>query len=171
MTSEPRKLPQLSLDTVETLKNLRQTDVDKFHLTVSSLCKNGWPLRATADPLNVSRSIVDIWKNKGLKQVAEGATLPVTEGIPEGMPKEIKAVYSKYEVSQEEQEELSRLTEQAKHVRRFTDPNSPSRDAAKELEAKLRYHKDQGASYTQLARWCNRSRRAIIQRLEKPFDE
>ena len=59
------------------------------------------------------------------------------------------------------------LAREASKVRRFTDPDAPSRDAAKELEELLHYHKERGASLNTLKVACGVSRRAIAQRLEK----
>lgn len=160
--SHPARLPTLSEETVSELQRLRGTDIEAFYGLVSALRANKWPLRAIATPLGVSRSIVSIWESK-----ADPENFPEAEELPPAMPRKVKPVYTGYSISDEEQQSLYDLARTASLVRRFTGENAPSRQAARELETKLHYHKEQGASLAQLARACGVSRRAIAQRLEK----
>lgn len=165
--SEVRHLPTLSENTVNTLKSLREEDKDRFYALVAALRANKWPLRAFSEGLNVSRSIVSIWEKKG-KEI-EGQNL---DGLVESLPEETlssraRPMYSSYSLSDEQKDTLRELTTEASKVRRFTDPKSPARAAAAELEDLLHTHRDKGASLADLAAACGVSRRAVAQRLEK----
>jgi lambda repressor-like predicted transcriptional regulator len=161
--TEKSTLPELSDATVAQLKRLRDTDRPAFYEYVASLRKNKWPLRAISQPLGVSRSIVQIWENK----VAENTPLPVTEQLPKAIDDQVKPIYLRYELSDEESTRMYVLAREASKVRRFTDSDSPAREAALELEELLHYHKERGASLNTLKVACGVSRRAIAQRLEK----
>lgn len=161
--TDKNTLPELSPETVERLKTLRDTDRTAFYAYVASLRQNKWPLRAISVPLGVSRSIVQIWEHK----VPDNATLPTTEQLPRAIDEQVKPIYLRYELTDEESTQLYVLAREASKVRRFTDQDSPSRDAARELEDLLHYHKDRGASLNTLKVACGVSRRAIAQRLEK----
>lgn len=157
-------LPELSASTIQHLSELRaKDDKEEFYLHIASLRRNSWPLRAIADPLGVSRSIVNIWETK-IDPLAE---MPVTESLPKQISEQVKPIYSRYELTAEEAQTLWDLAREASKVRRYTDPNSPSREAARELEDLLHFHKDRGASLNTLKNACGVSRRAIAQRLEK----
>lgn len=159
-------LPALSDETIDTLKALRKDDPDKFHALVAALRSRKWPLRAIADGLGVSRSIVAVWEKKG-KEFPNPKVEVLAQDMPKDLPRKVRPVYSSYKLSEEQQKELRDLTEKASTVRRFTDPNAPSRIAAAELEQLLHKHRDNGASLADLARACKVSRRAVAQRLEK----
>lgn len=157
-----QKLPELSKDTIDKLEYLKTIDLPDFYQYVLSLRKNKWPLRAIAEPLGVSRSIVSVWEKKAID-----VDLPDTEQLPPSLPKEMKPVYSKYILQPEKIKELRKLAKSASKVRRYTDENALSRVSAIKLENLLREYKDEGASLSQLANACGVSRRAIAQRLEK----
>jgi hypothetical protein len=161
--TEKTTLPELSLETIARLKYLRDADRPSFYEYVASLRKNKWPLRAISVPLGVSRSIVQIWEHK----VPENTPLPDSEQLPRAIDDQVKPIYLRYELTDDESTELYVLAREASKVRRFTDQDSPSRNAAKELEEKLHYHKERGASLNTLKVACGVSRRAIAQRLEK----
>lgn len=157
-------LPELSASTVQQLSALRsKEDKEDFYLHVASLRKNSWPLRAIAEPLGVSRSIVNIWETK-IDPLAE---MPETEPLPQQISEQVKPIYSKYELTEEQSQTLWDLAREASKVRRYTDPDAPSRESARELEKLLHMHKDNGASLNTLKNACGVSRRAIAQRLEK----
>lgn len=157
-------LPELSDGTVKKLLKLRdKEDKEEFYQHIASLRRNSWPLRAIAEPLGVSRSIVNIWETK----IDPLAKLPETEQLPQLISEQVKPIYSKYELTDEEKQELWGLAREASKVRRYTDPESPSRAAAKKLEDLLHEHKAKGASLNTLKNACGVSRRAIAQRLEK----
>jgi len=161
--TEKSTLPELSPDTVAQLKKLRDTDRPAFYQYVASLRRNKWPLRAVSEPLGVSRSIVQIWEHK----VLESTVLPETEQLPKAIDDQVKPIYLRYELTDEESTQMYVLAREASKVRRFTDLDSPARDAAKELEDLLHYHKERGASLNTLKVACGVSRRAVAQRLEK----
>ena len=157
-------LPELSPSTIQQLSDLRsKEDKEDFYLHVASLRRNSWPLRAISEPLGVSRSIVNIWETK----IDPLAKLPVTESLPKQISEQVKPIYSKYELSDEESQVLWDLAREASKVRRYTDADAPSREAARELEDLLHHHKDRGASLNTLKNACGVSRRAVAQRLEK----
>lgn len=157
-------LPELSASTVRKLNELRaQEDKEDFYLHIASLRRNSWPLRAIADPLGVSRSIVNIWETK----IDPLAPLPPVESLPKQISEQVKPIYSKYDLSPEDAQTLWDLAREASKVRRYTDQDSPSREAARELEDLLHFHKEKGASLNTLKNACGVSRRAIAQRLEK----
>jgi IS30 family transposase len=149
---------------VNLLKDLReQDDKQPFYAMIVSLRRNRWPLRAIAEALDVSRSIVNIWETK----LEDRTKVPVSEEVPPTINEQVKPLYSRYTIDIDEGAELARLTQIAANVRRFTDPHAPARLAAIELEDRLLVHRRAGASLQQLALVCNVSRRAIAQRLEK----
>lgn len=163
-TTETRKLPELSEKTVQTLKNLRDTDKTQFHAYVFALRQEKWPLRAISEALDVSRSIVSIWEKKGAD---EPQAVAEVEKMPKDLPTTVRPVYSSYSLSDDDKDTLRLLAIEGAKVRRFTDPNSLSRKAATELEDLLHMHREKGASLADLASACGVSRRAIAQRLEK----
>lgn len=157
-------LPQLADETVAQLKKLRaQDDKQPFYALIVGLRRNKWPLRAIATPLGVSRSIVNIWESK----LNEGTPVPEAEDLPNVISEQVRPIYMRYTLTEEESIELYVLAREASKVRRFTDPDSPSREAARKLEEKLHYHKERGASLNTLKVACGVTRRAIAQRLEK----
>jgi hypothetical protein len=158
------KLPRLSRETVNQLKDLRdQDDKQPFYALVVALRKNRWPLRAIADALGVSRSIVNIWETK----LDPRTPIPEAEDLPEVINEQVKPIYMRYTIDEDEAVKLAVLTQRASKVRRFTAPNSPARLAAKELEERLYHHRKAGASLNTLRVACGVSRRAVAQRLEK----
>lgn len=164
--TETTRLPALSDTTITTLKELRETDIDRFYALIAVLRAEKWPLRAISDSLGVSRSIVSVWERKG-KNHPDDSVANLAEKMPEDLPEKLKPVYSSYELSEEEQKRLAELAVEASSVRRYTDMNAPSRQAASELEDLLHFHREKGSSLADLARACKVSRRAVAQRLEK----
>lgn len=164
--TEDRSLPALSDTTITHLQRLRKENPEKFHALVASLRTRKWPLRAIADGLGVSRSIVSIWEKKGL-EYPDPKVEVLAENMPDELPQKVRPVYSSYTLSDEDKETLAKLTKEASTVRRFTDRNAPARKAAAELEDLLHKHRNSGASLADLARACGVSRRAVAQRLEK----
>lgn len=158
------KLPRLSRETVNQLKDLRdQEDRQPFYALIVALRRNKWPLRAIAEALGVSRSIVNVWERK----LDERTPLPQTEDLPEVINEQVKPIYMRYILSEDDAVELAVLTEQASKVRRYTAPDAPSRKAAERLEELLHMHRSRGASLNTLRVACGVSRRAVAQRLEK----
>lgn len=156
-------LPELSLESVEQLKILREGDPQAFYAYVKSLRLNKWPLRAIARPLGVSRTAVSNWE----RAVLESTPLPGTERLPEVLPKRVKPVYAKFELSEDQKQELKKLAHEASKVRRFTDAQASTRQDAWTLELLLQKYTKAGASLGQLAKACEVSRSSIAQRLRK----
>lgn len=161
-------LPRLSSETVNKLKDLysygrAEEDMQPLYAFVVALRKNRWPLRAIAEALGVSRSIVNIWETK----LDPATPLPETEELPEVINEQVKPIYMRYTLSIDDAVDLAVLTEQASSVRRFTAPNADSRKAAIKLEDLLLEHRTKGASLQTLAVACKVSRRAVAQRIEK----
>jgi transcriptional regulator with XRE-family HTH domain len=156
------KLPTLSPDTVETLKELRTNDTPAFLLHVKALRAAQWPLRAVSEPLGVSRTTVSNWELG-----APAGDLPEVEQMPLTAPKERTKAQKKVTLTMDEAAELHRLTEEAATVRRFTDANAQSRQSARLLESMLYNYREKGHTLTELAKACDVSRSAIAQRLRK----
>lgn len=156
-------LPELSETTVHILKSLRETDLPSFYAHIVSLRGNKWPLRAIAEPLGVSRSIVSIWE----KKYDASVHFPVTEKMPEIPKKEKKESKPKFRFSEEQTKRLRDYAHEASKVRRFTDQNAESRNAAAMLEGLLIHYRAAGASLGQMAKACEVSRSSIAQRLRK----
>lgn len=156
-------LPELPSTAVDDLKRLREGETQPFYAYVKSLRANKWPLRAIARPLGVSRTAVSNWE----RSVLDSTPLPATEKLPETLPKRVKPVYAKFELSLDQQKELKRLAHEASKVRRFTDPDSKSRRDAEKLESLLLKYTKAGASLGQLAKASEVSRSSIAQRLRK----
>lgn len=165
MTQESPKpqLPELSEDSIRTLKFLRETNLPAFYAYVVSLRANKWPLRAISEPLGVSRSIVSIWEKKYDNTVR----IPLSEKMPEAPKKEKKPSRPKFTFTEYEANNLYNLAHEAAKVRRFTDKNADSRIAASTLEELLLHYKSEGASLGQMAKACEVSRSSIAQRLRK----
>ena len=156
-------LPELSFDTVEQLVALRETNRSEFYALIHALRAAGWPLRAIAVPLNVSRTCVDDWKQK----YTPDTPLPEVEPLPVVPVQDRTPTSKKFILTDEETTQLRQLATDASTVRRFTDINAPSRKAAAELESLLLAYSQRGASYLQLAKACGVSRSSITQRLGK----
>ena len=161
--STQTKLPSLSPETADRLVALRGADKDKFYALVKALRIQNWPLRAIAEPFNVSRTAVSGWE----ALYRSSTPLPEAEPMPEPPAKERTSGSKKKQLSAEECQTLRELTEEASTVRRYTDTNAPSRRAADLLESKLYAYREKGISLTQLAEACGVSRSAVAQRLRK----
>lgn len=156
-------LPSLSEDTIGTLRELKTADKENFYAYVVSLRKEGWPLRAIAEPFGVSRTAVSGWEHRyGIDR-----PLPPVEAFPVAPPKDRKNGMKKFHLTDAESAELARLTKDASTVRRFTDANSTSRESARILESMLYTYTQKGATRMQLAKACGVSRSAVAQRLKK----
>lgn len=166
-SSAPVALPELSKETVETLKTLRGGPAQDFFAYVKSLRDNKWPLRAIASPLGVSRTAVSNWE----RSVLDSTPVPASERLPEVPHKVSKMAANKYQLSEKQSKDLSALAHEASKVRRFTDPNAKSRQDAKKLEDLLLKYTEEGASLGQLAKACKVSRSSIAQRLRKYSNE
>lgn len=156
-------LPTLSEETIRTLKEQKIFNKIEFYAHVKALREAGWPLRAIADPLAVSRTAVTGWNIK----YTGGTPLPTVEEFPKVEPKNRKNGAKRYKLTEEESAELLRLATEASTVRRFTDANAQSRKSAKVLEDLLYVYMQKGASLRVLSEACGVSRSSISQRLRK----
>lgn len=161
--SSTTKLPDLPKETADKLVALKGKNPDEFHALIKALRNEGWPLRAIAAPLSVSRTAIMDWD----KKCPHDAALPKVPELPLPEPKDRVNSAKKYTLSDGEAKRLKELTEDASKVRRYTDQNAPSRQAARELEELLIEYSTRGISRTQLAIYCGVSDSAIKQRLRK----
>lgn len=161
--SNTTKLPSLPQDTADKLVALKGSNPEDFYALITALRIKGWPLRAIAEPLSVSRTAILDWDRK----TDDLADLPDAPELPLPEPPEPKIITKKNLISDEEISRLKELTELASTVRRYTDAKAPSRRAAIELEALLVKYSTAGISKTQLAEYCGVSDSAIKQRLRK----
>lgn len=161
--SNTTKLPTLPQDTADKLVALKGSNPGEFYALIKALRTEGWPLRAIAEPLSVSRTAVMDWE----KKCPTVSALPEVPELPLAEPKERINSTKKYTLSDEQVSHLKELTELASNVRRYTDKNAPSRQAAEELETLLIEYSNQGISRTQLGIYCGVSDSAIKQRLRK----
>jgi len=163
MSTTDTKLPELPSDTATQLVALKGTCPEEFFALVKALRLEGWPLRAIAKPFSVSRTAAQGWENKYKQEWP----LPEVPELPVQAPEDRKINVKKQTLSEDEAKILRELAELASSVRRYTDPNAPSRRAAYELEAKLIEYSARGLSRVQLAEYCGVSDSSIKQRLRK----
>lgn len=161
--SNTNTLPTLPQDTTEKLLALKATNSGDFYALVKALRKEGWPLRAIAEPFSVSRTAAQGWE----KKYQEGTPLPEVPALPLLPRQERKNSSKKYTLDLDQIKELQHLANLASTVRRYTDRNAPSRKAAADLEALLIEYSGNGVSRTQLAKYCGVSDSSIKQRLRK----
>jgi hypothetical protein len=161
--SSTTNLPELPKKTATKLVALKGKNPDEFHALIKALRNEGWPLRAIAAPLAVSRTAVMDWE----KKCPQDAELPEVPEVPLPEPKDRTNISKKYFLSEGEITKLKTLADSASKVRRYTDQNATSRLDALELEKLLIEYSNRGLSRTQLARYCGVSDSAIKQRLRK----
>lgn len=162
--SNTTKLPTLPKETADKLVALKGSNPEEFFAFIKALRNEGWPLRAIAEPFEVSRTAVMDWE----KKYRPAPDLPEVPELPLPEPKDRrKNITKKYTLSEGEINQLYDLTNLASNVRRYTDKNAPSRLAAEELEKLLLDYSSKGVSRTQLAAYCGVSDSAIKQRLRK----
>lgn len=159
-------LPTLPEETVVTLIDLRDENPDEFYAHVAALKNSGWSLRAVSEPLGVSRTAVSGWVKKHNPSKVKTPKVP-SPPIPEKTVKATRQREEGYTLSENQSQQLRKLTQEASSVRRFTDPNARSRKAAQELEDLLRGYIDLGVSKKRLSEHCGVSDSAIKQRLRK----
>lgn len=156
--------PTLSKETTDILKETRKGPYPSvFYQQIYALRKAGWPLRAIANSLGVSRTAVSSWETKADPQ----NTTEALESLPAGLTPNLKSTYLNKDLTWEESAHLHTLAVKASKVRRYTSENSEGRKAAKALEKLLLEYNDEGISITKLAQACGVTRRAIAQRMEK----
>lgn len=161
-------LPQLSEKTVKEMTILRNGHLPVFYAYIHVLREKGWPLRAIAEALDVSRTTVSNWDKKSSRITNVPSNI---QDLPQNLPKKVKSVYLDYMIPLDEQNKMKSLTEKASKVRRYTDRNSPARKAAEELEQIILQHKEKGASLSDIAEACGVTRRAVAQRINKYRDQ
>lgn len=161
--STKTKLPELPKETTTKLVALKGTNPEEFYALVKALRNEGWPLRAIAAPFSMSRTAAQDWEKKYQPTTA----LPEVPELPLQEPEERTNSSKKYTLGPDAIKTLKHLTDKASTVRRYTDQNAPSRQAARELEELLIEYSNRGVSRTQLAEYCGVSDSAIKQRLRK----
>ena len=150
-------------------------DVDRssalFLAHVVSLRLQGWPLRALADPLGVSRVTIRNWQSKGsarqdiLQLTTQITTPPVpldakgtgvtTKKIPKGIP-------------ERDRTRIAELSPIAAKNNQWVRKDSEERLASQELDSLVEtYVIQRNVSATVFAQAAGVSRRAIMQRVER----
>lgn len=163
MSTDTNRLPALPQDTANKLTALKGTCPEEFYALVSALRTEGWPLRAIADPLGVSRTAVANWGHNP----AQPGPPPDVPKMPAPPAKEPKKSKKPQSLPDEEAQELRELAAAATSVRRYTDQNAASRRAATELERRLIGYRKEGYSFRKLASYAEVSDSSLKQRLRK----
>ena len=168
-----RKKTKASLpdNTAKTLQQLKGSQPKQFYAHVIALRERGWPLRALGEPFNVSRVAVSNWEEKAY---GDPETVILSKGVavPElpidGHGSKTKAAKITPDVPKTDQERFARLAPIAAKNTRWSEPNSPERLAAEELNQLIAYyHLYRKVPAAAIARYAGVSRRAIMQRLKK----
>lgn len=155
MTIFTQELPSEYISALQEIKKSGQSE--EFLSHIQELRHSGWPLSSIATALGVSKTAVSKWEHKKFTPIPQLSPSPPTYNRP-------------YTLTQEQEQELFSLSQQASTVRGLTPQNSPARKAAHTLEALLIRYRELNTSVTDLAKACNVTRRAINQRLEKYRD-
>lgn len=158
------KLPELPNTTTTQLVALKGSCPEEFYALVKALRLKGWPLRAIATPLSVSRTSVQSWE---ARYRTETLLPPNVPDLPKVEVKDRTTNTPAYRLTPEESNNLKELASLAALVSRYTDTNAPSRLAAAELEALLLHYNSVGVSKKKLAAHCDVSDSSIKQRLRK----
>lgn len=168
-----KAVAHLPADASRRLQELRAEEQEgRFYAYLLELREAGWPLRAIAEPLGVSRAAVMGWQRK-----AEAAHLtitiaghnPLVPALP--LASHSQPYYAKKitpDIPKKDRPELIQLHRQAKKVTRWTPEEHPSRQAAKELEERILFYANQRkVPVASIAKHLGVTRRAIAQRIEK----
>lgn len=161
-----KQLAELPTSAVAELKELRGNDSQQFHELVFILRKEGWPLRAIAGPLGVSRSAVRNWETKIHTPV--NRKLPVEYKLPPStFGQGHKIVKIPHDLKEEDRVKIYLLAQEAKKKTRWSEPDSAEYKASQELEDLIVYYIRRKVPVATIARHMGVTRRAVAQRLEK----
>lgn len=144
----------------------------KFYAYLLDLRDAGWPLRAIAEPLNVSRAAVMSWQKKANALHLTRDFNPNRTDIPalpmtaHAQPYQAKKIVP--DIPKKDLPELIQLHRQAKKVTRWTPEDHPNRIASRKLEERILFYTNQRkVPVASIANHLGVTRRAIAQRIEK----
>lgn len=145
-------------------------DRSSLYAYVLALRQAGWPLRAIADPVGVSRMGVKLWEDtaKKLELQAAATALDVPKPPLMSVGSGVSAARRTIDVPQRDRQRLYDLQQLARLVRQSTPAGAPSRLASDELDGLLvKYVEIRGVQPMVVARHAGVTRRAIVARLER----
>lgn len=157
------------------LRELRSaSDQSHLHTRVIALRDAGWPLRAIAEGLDVSRMSIQMWetaarKDDEIKKAAATITVPVLPLDARGSGTSAKRM--RMDVPPHDRERLAELATQARLVRGWTPKDAPERKAAYEFDQLLiKYVENRKVTAMSVARHARVTRRAIVARIERAHE-
>lgn len=167
-----KAVAHLPADVSRLLKEFREEENPRnFYSYLSALRAKGWPLRAIAEPLNVSRAAVLSWsKQAALTNIdtAMERNYPVPDLPMDTHAQPYTAKKITPDIPKKDLPELIQLHRQAKKVTRWTPEEHPNRQAARILEERILFYTNQRkVPVASIARHLGVTRRAIAQRIEK----
>lgn len=166
----PRVPAKLPTETAMRLIKAKEKDEVLFLSFILTLREADWPLRAIAEPFNVSRTAAMKWetKAKGHSEVSINPDLLLV--TPEGYGVRRKRIIP--DIPKADLKKLKELAIQAKGVTRWTPHTHPAKIAAIHLEKMiLHYTQERKVPVSVVARHLGVTPRAIAQRIEKYKDK
>lgn len=166
-----KPIAHLPDEAVTKLKTLKAENPPLFDSLILGLREAGWPLRAIAEPFDVSRVTVKNWESRAIANSAQPTVgvwpVPLDARGIKVRPKRIPP-----DVPTKDRQRIAELSDQARRVRRWTADNAPEKKAANELEDLIyQYVVIRKVPAAVFARYANVTRRAIMQRIEKMKDD
>lgn len=170
MTKAVAQLPADAAHKLQELKKLDDTHDTQFAVYLLQLRFAGWPLRAIAEPLGVSRAAVMAWEKKAnamhLTLDLDPKKVPALPMTAHAQPYTAKKIVP--DIPKKDLPELIQLHRQAKKVTRWTPAEHPARQAAAQLEERILFYANQRkVPVASIAKHLGVTRRAIAQRIEK----
>lgn len=139
----------------------------ELYAYVAALHRTGWSYTDIALPLGVTRSAISNW-DKAYNQLppAERPPLPLTAPKPKDPAGETRRI--KPDVPPAERDHIRRTAEKARQNTRWSNDDSPERQAANELLQLIKHHiQERGVPVSRFADIAGVNRRAIMQRIER----
>lgn len=171
MTTKKKTRVSLPESEAKTLQQLRKTEPVQFYAHIIALRERGWPLRAIGEPFDVTRVAVSNWEKKAYdseEAILASRSVTVPELPINGHGSKSRAAKIVPDVPPADQARIARLAPLAAKNTRWSDPKSPERLAAQELnELFAYYHLYRKVPAAALARYAGVSRRSVMQRLNK----
>lgn len=170
MPKVPAKLPT---ETASKLIKTKEKDEVLFLSFILTLRAENWPLRAIAEPFNVSRTAAMKWEARA-KEHPEVEINPdlllLTPEDSRGSGVRRKRIVPN--VPKADLKKMKELAAQAKGVTRWTPNTHPAKIAAIHLEKMiLHYTQERKVPVAHVAKHLNVTPRAIAQRIEKYKDK
>mgnify|MGYP001608982921 CR=1 FL=1 len=168
-----KAVAHLPADAARHLQELKAEEQEgRFHAYLLELREAGWPLRAIAEPLNVSRAAVMSWQRKAEAEhltrniTGRNPLVPVLPLSAHAQPYYAKKITP--DIPKKDLPELLQLHRQAKKVTRWTSEDNEYRQAARQLEERILFYANQRKGpVASIAKHLGVTRRAIAQRIEK----